>query len=76
MKTLKEIRHSAIVESHRRKLIIGSLIIQYMAAVVTMMSLIGIFIDQRHLEAYCEIFIFFAIIGVFGVIQHSNHKRG
>jgi len=75
MKKLSQIQLEAVVRSHRRKLMIGAMIIQIMAMVVMTTCLVGLFVDPIHTEAYCIVFTFFSIIALFGVLQYDKHKR-
>ena len=75
MKTMNQIKLDAIVDSHRKKLVNGALIIQFLAMIVQIICLVGIFTDQEHVEAYCIAFTFFSIIALFGVLQYDKHKR-
>lgn len=75
MKNMNQIKLNAIVDSHRRKLMIGAMIIQIMAMIVMTMSLVGLFVDPAHTEGYCIVFTFFSLIALFGVLQYDKHKR-
>ncbi len=75
MKNMNQIKLNAIVDSHRRKLLIGAMIIQIMAMIVMTMSLVGLFVDPAHTEGYCIVFTFFSLIALFGVLQYDKHKR-
>jgi len=75
MKNMNQIKLNAIVDSHRRKLMIGAMIIQIMAMIVMTMSLVGLFVDPIHTEAYCIIFTFFSLVALFGILMYDKHKR-
>ena len=75
MKNMNQIKLDAIVDSHRKKLMNGALIIQIMAMVVMTTCLVGLFVDPIHTEGYCIVFTFFSIIALFGVLQYDKHKR-
>ena len=56
--------------------IIGSLIIIYILSLIVMIiSLIGLFVDTDHCEAYCMTFTSFGLIGAIAMRQYDNHKR-
>ena len=65
----------SIVDSHRRKLVNGAIIIEIMAAVVLAVCLVGLFIDPIHAEEYCIVFTLFSLIALFGMLQYDKHKR-
>lgn len=75
MKSMNQVRMASIVDSHRRKLMIGAMIIQIMAMIVLTVCLIGLFVDPIHTEGYCIVFTFFSLIALFGVLQYDKHKR-
>lgn len=65
----------SIVDSHRRKLVTGAMIIQIMSMIVLTVCLVGLFTDPIHAEEYCIVFTFFSLIALFGVLQYDKHKR-
>ena len=75
MKPMNQIKSQAIVDSHRRTLVTGALIIQFMAMTVLVVCLVGLFVDPAHTEGYCIVFTFFSLIALFGVLQYDKHKR-
>lgn len=75
MRNMNQIKLDAIVDSHRKKLVNGALIIQFLAMTVLVISLVGLFVDPEHAEGYCIVFTFFSIIALFGILQYDKHKR-
>ena len=75
MRNMNQINLDAIVDSHRKKLITGALIIQFLAMTVLVISLVGLFVDPEHSEGYCIVFCFFSIIAAFGMLQYDKHKK-
>jgi hypothetical protein len=75
MKNMSQVKLDAIVDSHRRKLIVGAMIIQIISVIMLVVCIVGLFIDQIHCEAYCIIFCFFSFTGWFGISQYDKHKR-
>lgn len=75
MRNMSQVKLDAIVDSHRRKLITGSLVIQFVAMTILVIALVGLFVDPEHSEGYCIVFTFFSIIALFGVLQYGKHKR-
>jgi len=73
MRNMSQIKLDAIVDSHRKALINGALIIQVLSMIVQIICLVGIFTDQEHVEGYCIVFTFFSITALFGVLQHQKH---
>ena len=75
MKNMSQVKLDAIVDSHRRKLIVGAMIIQIMSMIMLVVCIVGLFIDPIHCEAYGIIFCFFSLSGWFGISQYNKHKR-
>ena len=75
MKPMNQIKLDAIVDSHRRTLVTGALIIQFISMTVLVISLVGLFVDPEHSEGYCIVFTFFSIVAAFGILQYDKHKR-
>ena len=75
MRNMNQIKLDAIVDSHRKKLVNGALIIQFLAMTVLVISLVGLFVDPEHSEGYCIVFTFFSIIAAFGILQYDRHTR-
>lgn len=75
MRNMNQIKLNAIVDSHRRTLVTGALILQFMSMTVLVVALVGLFVDPQHSEGYCIVFTFFSLIALFGVLQYDKHKR-
>lgn len=75
MKSMNQIKLEAIVDSHKKKLMHGAMIIQIISMLVLVTALICMFIDVEHTIAYCIVFTFFSIIALFGILQYDKHKR-
>ena len=75
MKKLDQVRLDAIVDSHRRKLVTGAMIIMIMSCIVLVMCLIGMFKDPAHSLGYNIVFALFSVIAFFGIVQYDKHKR-
>lgn len=75
MKKLSQIKMASIVDSHRRKLVTGAMIIQIMSMIVLTVCLVGLFTDPIHAEGYCIVFTFFSLIALFGIVQYDKHRR-
>lgn len=55
--------------------IISSIIIYILSMIIMIISLIGLFVDTNHSQAYCMIFTSFGLIGTIAMRQYDNHKR-
>ena len=75
MKSMNQIKMEAIVDSHRKKLMHGAMIIQIISMLVLVTSLVELIVDPVHWEAYCVVFVFFGLTGLFGILQYDKHKR-
>lgn len=75
MKPMSQIKMESIVDSHRKKLMNGALIIQSLSMFVQVICLVGIFTDPDHCEAYCIAFTFVSVTALFGVLMYDKHKR-
>lgn len=64
----------AIVNSHKRALMNGALIIQGLSMVMQIICLVGIFTDLEHTEAYCIAFTFVSVTALFGILMYQQHK--
>lgn len=72
---MNQIKMDAIVDSHRRKLMNGAIIIQLLSMLIQIVCLVGIFTDTAHSEAYCIAFTFVSVTALFGMLQYDQHKR-
>ena len=73
MRNMSQIKLDAIVDSHRKKLINGALIIQAMSSIILVACMVGMFKDPIHTEGYCIVFTFFSLIAWFGIVQYEKH---
>jgi hypothetical protein len=74
MKSMRRIQVESIVDSNKRKLRNGALIIQGLSMLLQVVCLVGIFTDQAHCEAYCIAFTFVSVTALFGVLMYQQHK--
>ena len=70
MKPMNQIKMDAIVDSHRRKLMNGAMIIQMLSMLIQIVCLVGIFTDTAHSEAYCIAFTFVSVTALFGILAN------
>jgi uncharacterized membrane protein len=59
---------------NKNKLIISAIIIYILSIIVMVISLIGLFVDTDHCEAYCMTFTSFGLIGVITMRTYDSHK--